>query len=87
MKIKQHIFLSSQEALIKSGKDLLDSLKVSTVPEVSTQITELEFYFIRSSCSSFCKPIELWNGLETRRENRRRNTHSIMVLFSLGKGM
>lgn len=43
MKIKEHIFLSSQEALIKSGKDLLDSLKVSTVPEVSTQIMGLEF--------------------------------------------
>ena len=44
MKIEEHIFLSSQEALIKSGKDPWDSLKASTVPEVSSQIMALEFY-------------------------------------------
>lgn len=43
MKIKERIFLSSQEALIKSGKDPWDSLKASTGPQVSTQITALEF--------------------------------------------
>lgn len=43
MKIKERIFLSSREALMKSGKDLWDSLKASTVPEVSTQMMALEF--------------------------------------------
>lgn len=44
MKIKECIFLSSQEALIRNGKYPWDSLEASTVLEVSTQIMSLVFH-------------------------------------------